>query len=218
MKIKLKKAIIPVLAFSTFLILGIIFDSLDHESQHIHLLVTPLDRMTPFIPIFIIPYVFWFVYIYIVLALILWKSSKKYYQTVVYYNVGQIICFFCYHFYRTTVPRPNVTGHDIFSRLVTKVYVNDLPYNCFPSIHVLTTFIFMLMFWRIKTKRWLWWSVEIIGFFIIISTLFVKQHVLLDVVAGIGVVLLMHIAWNVVEKLLNQKRYLAKKDSSYLNY
>lgn len=63
--------------------------------------------------------------------------------------------------------------------------MNDRPFNCFPSIHVLTTFAVMLASLHIKNKHILnTLCIHISGSFIIISTLFVKQHVIFDMIGS----------------------------------
>ncbi|WP_258166273.1 phosphatase PAP2 family protein [Paenibacillus sp. PCH8] len=66
------------------------------------------------------------------------------------------------------------------------MYTNDAPYNCFPSVHCLTSYLLFIIInrhlnfkplARISWSVWLW--------LIIASTVFVKQHSLLDVAGGI---------------------------------
>lgn len=77
-------------------------------------------------------------------------------------------------------------GNDIFAHLMRVVYSHDQPVNCLPSIHVLTTFIMMIVVHKRREQhKWEHAGVTAFGTLIILSTLFTKQHAVLDVLAGI---------------------------------
>ncbi|GGH30527.1 hypothetical protein GCM10008013_33700 [Paenibacillus segetis] len=81
------------------------------------------------------------------------------------------------------VPRPTLgEGWNFF---VPITYRLDEPYNGFPSIHVLTCFL-MLRGSHILNKP-ARWAVAFLSWTIILSTLFIKQHVIADAMAGIAV-------------------------------
>ncbi len=85
-------------------------------------------------------------------------------------------------------------GDDIFSRITRRVYANDNPYNCFPSIHVFTTAYscFIIKEGYFRDKLWFRYPLNLLGILIILSTLFVKQHVVLDGVAGTALAFLLY--------------------------
>ena len=66
--------------------------------------------------------------------------------------------------------------------LVKLNYSADLPYNCFPSLHVAYAFIGALVLWNYKRT----WAYTYLACAIIvaISVVLVKQHYILDVVGG----------------------------------
>lgn len=99
---------------------------------------------------------------------------------------GLILCYSVYYLFQTTVPRPEVNSKGLISSMVQFIYATDQPYNCFPSIHVLSSYIIIkaVMQCRQVSKQFKIFIV-IFCWFIIASTLFVKQHVLLDVAGGI---------------------------------
>ncbi|WP_366295665.1 phosphatase PAP2 family protein [Paenibacillus sp. AN1007] len=69
------------------------------------------------------------------------------------------------------------------ARLVQFVYSTDQPYNCFPSIHVLTSYL-MLRGGRVFNPT-IRVYIASISLLIIISTVLVKQHVAADILGGI---------------------------------
>lgn len=92
-----------------------------------------------------------------------------------------VVTFIIYYFFQTTVARPLVTGEDIFSKLILFTYNSDEPYNCFPSIHVITAYLAMKGINATDAIKVIKLPVNVMGFLIIISTEFVKQHVIMDI-------------------------------------
>lgn len=87
---------------------------------------------------------------------------------------------------QTTTPRPPIDDHDLFTRIVLFIYHADKPYNSFPSIHVLISFVLFRACTRFNIQAPIF-TASVRGFavMIILSTLFIKQHTLLDVAGGI---------------------------------
>ena len=97
-----------------------------------------------------------------------------------------IICYVTFYIFPTTVPRPTIITKDIFSRLVLSIYKNDNPYNCFPSVHVVNAMIVSIYVNREKKfNKIIKIFSSLVAILIMISTMFIKQHVFLDVVSGI---------------------------------
>ncbi|WP_052404819.1 phosphatase PAP2 family protein [Bacillus rubiinfantis] len=188
MQVYLKRA--PYLLFLLVMpVLGGIYQRLNGRSHKAVDFITPLDHVIPFVPIFIIPYILWYAYIFCYLVYFCFKDTRVYLKTLMLIVIGELICFVIYFFFQTTVPRPPVTGDDFLTTLVQWIYLKDQPYNCFPSIHVLTTFAIMLAALHIKNKHLINnLFIHIGGSLIIISTLFVKQHVIFDMIGSMFLV------------------------------
>lgn len=180
----------PYLLFLLIMpVLGYMYQLLNTHPRNAVTVATSLDNEIPFVPIFIVPYVLWYVFIFGYLVYFCFKDKNVYLKTLTTIVVGELICFVIYFFFQTTVPRPQLQGEGILIDLVTLIYANDRPYNCFPSIHVLTTFAIMMGSLHIKNKHTFHrMFIPIIGSSIIISTLFVKQHYLLDMIGSMFLV------------------------------
>ena len=179
---KLKSNLMALSMMLSIPILNISYPLLNNCKRGAYNLVTDLDKVIPFLKIFIIPYVSWYAFIILTLAFLCFKDRKTYYKTLVSLNIGLIVCYFIYFLFQTTVPRPDLMADDTLTKLVRLIYASDQPYNCFPSIHVLTCQLMVEGIKRSKAKN----SFNLIfiksmSLLIILSTLFIKQHVVLDV-------------------------------------
>ncbi|UAL50446.1 MULTISPECIES: phosphatase PAP2 family protein [Metabacillus] len=169
-----------------FPILGLIYEYLNEKSANAVNISSPLDSYIPFAPIFIIPYVIWYVYMFGFLLYFWWKNPSVYWKSILAITAGEIVCFIIYFYFQTTVPRPQLMGDSFLVQLVSLIYSSDQPYNCFPSIHVLTTMIIMLSVNRIEDSgKMMNYVTQVTGILIILSTLFVKQHVIYDVLSSV---------------------------------
>lgn len=185
LKKNIKNIIFALAMFLPVLFLNFFYEALDNPSRGVHNLVTPIDKSIPFLKIFVIPYVLWYLYIAVVMLFLCIADRDTYYKTLFSYMLGLIISYIVFFFYQTTVLRPTVTGNDFLSWLLLIVWGNDKPYNCFPSIHVIVCYIIVRGIAVCKEKsRAKTISAAVVSFFIIISTLFVRQHVIMDVLSG----------------------------------
>ena len=101
--------------------------------------------------------------------------------------IGETICFFIFTFFPTVMTRPEITGSSIFDRLVAFTYWIDSPINVFPSIHCFaSTLCFIGVRKNPHIPRWYKFFSFFMTAAICISTVTVKQHVFLDVIAGIA--------------------------------
>lgn len=177
-----------------FPLLGELYHLVDHPTKHVFSLVTELDRLTPFIKYFAVPYGVWIFYIYVCLVYFFFRDRQAYYRSILIYTVSALTCYAIYSVFQTTVPRPAVPGNDLFSGLVRFIYNRDEPFNCFPSIHVFSSYMVLRLCVNSRsTGRWSKIIIPTMSVLIILSTLFMKQHVILDAVAGILLVEIYHL-------------------------
>ncbi|MCA1057433.1 phosphatase PAP2 family protein [Rossellomorea aquimaris] len=182
-----KKKDLPYLLFLLVMpALGYLYTLLNTDAREAVILSTTLDEWIPFVPAFIVPYILWYAFILGYLFYFWFKDVHTFLKTLGIIVIGELICFVIYFYFQTTVPRPELAGNGLFVDLVRMIYSHDQPYNAFPSIHVLTTFAIILGNFNIRDKH-LFHSVfvPIMGSLIILSTLFVKQHFVLDMVSSI---------------------------------
>jgi len=86
--------------------------------------------------------------------------------------------------YPTAAPRPDtVTGEGFGVWGLRALYSSDPPYNCFPSLHVAHSVVSALACSRVHRRLGI--IAMIAATLVAVSTLFTKQHYVLDVVAGV---------------------------------
>jgi membrane-associated phospholipid phosphatase len=85
-------------------------------------------------------------------------------------------------FFPTTMDRAALPPDGFFVDLVRFVYENDKPVNLFPSLHVAYTFLANGVLFHVH-RRLAWWMVPV-SVLIVLSTVFLKQHLLIDIVGG----------------------------------
>jgi membrane-associated phospholipid phosphatase len=170
-----------------------------------------LDNAIPYIPITVIFYLFMFLpfgfFTMIYFAFFKYKMGYGLAWSLILINAIALVFYivfpvsvYAYHQYVLAQP----TDGDFFATLM-KEYVESLgtPFNCFPSLHVAVTgdcFYTLFRYNKVEPSRAARIIVAIsfvICAGIILSTLFLKQHYILDVVAGIL------LAWGVGRVTLN---------------
>jgi membrane-associated phospholipid phosphatase len=210
----IKQNRIALLTIFSVPLLNIIYTVLNSTNRYAYNLNTVFDAKIPFITLFIIPYSLWYPFIMSTLLYLFFKERKEYYRALKSIDIGLLCCYIIYITFQTTVPRPQLIGNDILTKLVGLTYALDEPYNCFPSIHVLTSYLVIKSFYKVNIKNTLLKSIVFfMGGLIIVSTLFVKQHVILDLFSGILLGELMYY----ITGFINEERLLIWIKKRYLS-
>lgn len=145
-----------------------------------------LDDKIPFVPLFILIYMIWYPYLFVCYYFVYKNSITKFDKLIRVTVISLILAFICFIFYPTMVTRPIVDSYDsLIMFIVYLTYKFDIPVNCFPSVHCLLSFVIMYFVTFDKDMNKIFRAlVFIISFLIVLSTLFVKQHVIIDVIGA----------------------------------
>jgi membrane-associated phospholipid phosphatase len=142
-----------------------------------------LDRAIPLQPIWMLAYgsiwIFAFLPVFVVRQPALTRRAMLAALTVI------VVSYVGFLVYPTILPRSETVGEGFFEKSLEVNYSLDPPYNCFPSLHVAWAFVAALTCYRVHRGVGLValaWA-AIIG----VSTLFTKQHYVVDVIAGIAI-------------------------------
>lgn len=182
----LKRNIFSLSLMALIPILSLYYGYINNASNGAYSLVTDIDRAVPVVRLFVIPYLMWYPFIFITLVYYCFKDKHAYYKSLFSIICGLLISYSIYCLFQTTVPRPVLTENDICTRLINFVYSADNPYNCFPSIHVLTSYLIFKGIMGSKEKGTFdTIIITVICILIILSTQFIKQHVIMDAIFAI---------------------------------
>lgn len=210
---KIKSNLIPLSLILVLIMINSIYGLLNNPLRGVHNLVTDLDRSIPFISGFVIPYMIWYPFMMIIFLYLCFYEKEAYYRIVVSIGLGMLISYIIYFFFQTTVPRPEVEGSGIISNLLRLVYYTDNPYNCFPSIHVLTSYVIIKGVSKSSASSRFKYVIYFTAAMIILSTQFIKQHVIMDlffaVLLGDGI-------YRLIDYVINAGGFLWIKKLSWL--
>ena len=144
------------------------------------------DSLIPFLPwtvsIYFGCFLFWGV-IYIFLA----RGEKlEAYRFFCADLLAKGVCLVFFVLLPTTMSRPDIHGTDLWAHVMRFLYRVDAPYNLFPSIHCLVSWLcFIGVRRRPGAPRPLVWGTGLAAALICLSTLTTRQHVMADVAGGV---------------------------------
>ena len=143
-----------------------------------------LDYRIPLQPAWVLAYGPLYLFL-ILLPVFVVRQDELIRRTVLAYLTVWIASYVSFFFYPTVAPRLDDTavGHGFVLWGLRFLYSADPPYNCFPSLHVAHSFVSALSSYRVH--RGVGIGAAACAFVVGLSTLFTKQHYILDVVAGI---------------------------------
>lgn len=168
--------------------------------QNPYVLGSSLDDKMPFIPQFVWIYIFWYTMLFWVPYYIFAKNKDSFYKYAVTFVITTLIAGVIFVSFPNTVVRANIIDNNTACKAVKLIYTLDDPgINCLPSIHCLYSFLFIFGILDTKSNSPKWMKILIItlSILVVLSTLFIKQHVLYDAIAAfiIGI-----ITWIIVDK------------------
>ncbi len=147
---------------------------------------TPIDGQLPFLSFFVLIYV---------LAYVQWAGSyiwhgrdsvKLCYHIVTADCIAKLLCLIIFLAMPTQTVHPVISDNTVFDHGMRMIFAVDRPINLFPSIHCLESWICFRGAMMLSKKNG--WYIAAQGVFTLLvfaSTLFTKQHLILDIPAGI---------------------------------
>ena len=145
-----------------------------------------LDDLVPFLPPFIVVYLGCYIFWVINYLLISAQGDEHSYRFFTADICSRLVCLVIFMVFPTTNTRPELIGHDIWTQAVRALYQWDAPQNLFPSIHCLVSWMCCIGLRGCdRIPKWYKWVSKFIAVLVFISTLALRQHVLIDVAGGI---------------------------------
>ncbi len=156
-----------------------------------HVIHVRLDDLIPFSEVFIVPYLLWFVYVAAVFVYLFFQFDKKkeFYQYCIFLFTGMTLFLVVSTVYPNGhLLRPaSFERHNIFTFAVQMLYRTDTATNIFPSIHVFNSIaahVAVAKNRKLGGNIWIRGGSFLLMVSIILATMFLKQHSVLDVIAG----------------------------------
>lgn len=180
--------------FLLFAVLGQIFGILERTLVPEYWISTGLDAYIPFLPVFVVPYLAWFLFVGLGLVILLFRDRETFVPTMLLLCSGMGVALLLFMLFPNGQHlRPRNVGAGGFAWVVKHViYANDTNTNCCPSLHVLNQLAVCVGLCRSRlldgrrgVKQWLW----VFSLAVCLSTVFIKQHSVVDVVVAVLVFL-----------------------------
>ena len=182
------KHAIPLLIFMVIYMTW--FAWLEQDVTKFRVIHVALDDHIPFCEVFIIPYLLWFLYVAVVVVFLMIRNKQDYYKCCVFLMTGMTVFLIVstlwpngHQLRPMTMPRDN-----IFSSMVAALWRTDTPTNLWPSIHVynsLGAHFAVLHNKELAGRKWIRTASLVLAVSIILSTMFLKQHSVFDVVTAL---------------------------------
>lgn len=182
------------------------------------------DRKIPFCEIFIVPYLLWFGYIAWIMIYLLFTNTNDFHKCCRFLFSGMTVfliistLFPNMHYLRPfIIPRDN-----IFCDMVINLYRADTSTNLWPSIHVynsLGALFAVIHNEKLASKNWIKWGCFTLSTSIILSTMFLKQHSIFDVMTAFIMATIVYIVVYRTELLTNlhhtYQKYRKRKETQW---
>lgn len=158
-----------------------------------HVMHTWVDDLIPFCPYFVVPYFAWFFYIFAVGWYLMIRNSRDFTRAMSFLFIGMTISLIiCTIYPNGTDFRPLFdTDQNVFTRMVGWLYRTDTCTNVFPSVHVYNSIGILIAVLksedirRSRRGRAVQIGCTILSALICISTVFLKQHSVVDVIGAV---------------------------------
>ena len=149
-------------------------------------LALPADAVFPFLPWTIVVYIgcfgFWFL-VYCLAARLPRERADRFFCANL---LSKAVCLLIFVLVPTSLIRPEVSGTTVWEYCVRWLYALDAPDSLFPSVHCLIAWLCWAGVRGDKTVSPVWrGSAAVMAVLVCISTLTLRQHVLLDLFAGV---------------------------------
>ncbi len=150
-----------------------------------------LDDKIPFCEFFLIPYLFWFVFLIGIHLYTLLYDVEAFKKLMKYIIITYSFTILIYLVFPTCQElRPlSFERSNIFTKFIEGFYEFDTNTNVCPSIHVIGSLAVMFTAWNTKgldSPKWKS-AFAVTAVLICVSTVFMKQHSVLDVLAALPI-------------------------------
>lgn len=151
-----------------------------------------VDDLIPFCELFVIPYFLWFAYIAVGYVFLFLNNRKDFLRMCCFLYVGMTVCLIIYTLFPNgqslRIDYSTLGRDNLLIDYIALLQNGDTPYNVFPSIHCLNSIGMNIALAKnewCKKHSWIIHSATILTVLICLSTVFVKQHSILDLIGSL---------------------------------
>ena len=180
---------IPIVIFKKILLFlaVVLLNSVGYKAAQIIrptgiLTMTWIDPLIPYISTFVIPYAL-YLPVLILPFILYWNDYKKYRTMALSLAAVLAASIIIYLIFQTEMTRYEPSQNNIFDSFVSAIQHADAPVNALPSLHV--SIPLMITFFVYIRSRKMGICLLPVTILIILSTVFIKQHAVLDILGGI---------------------------------
>lgn len=173
---------------------------------------TPLDDKIPFVEEFVLAYTIWFPALWGICLYLFFRDPGAFKRFIWFIIISYSLCLAFYFIFpngQNLRPR-SFADPNVFTKAVQSFYANDTNTNVLPSMHVIgaSAIVFAVFDSKRLRRPWLCVTAVITAVLIDLSTVFIKQHSILDVWAGLAVSAMIYVVVYIVIK----KKQLKKEE------
>ena len=150
-----------------------------------HSIPVPFENAIPFAPEWVTVYTATFIFWLLALAVCMRQERELCFRMFTGIYIAELICAVFFVAMPTVIVRPEATGGVYYDRLLAQLYAADQPTNLFPSMHCMFAYMVFRGFMIAKLDKPVIIGSGLFAALVCASTVFVKQHFLLDTFAGI---------------------------------
>ena len=184
-KICEKPVLSSIVLYSIYTTCFFLLEKLDLPS--VMIIHSRLDDLIPFSRFAVFPYCLWFAEIAAVMLYVCFRCEKEeFYRSLTLILTTMFLSLLIFLLIPNEIHlRPeSVSGNDLAAFLTRAIYAVDNSKNVCPSIHVSVSYL-MSDIWKRNTDRRTGVLMILLNIFISVSTLFLKQHSIIDVFWGL---------------------------------
>ncbi len=173
-----------------------------------HIIHTAIDDMIPVVEVFIIPYALWLPYLVAgMIAIAIYSrpiSRKTSYMLMAGMTLFIIISLVYPNALELRAAIPD--RQNIFMDWINYLHQIDTPTDVLPSLHVYDAIVVAAgLHLTFKDKKALLIASDVLAFLIVLSTMFIKQHSIIDVISAFIIFIPVFIITCFVIKPVNKK-------------
>ncbi len=170
------------------------------DTESATMLHTRLDDSIPFVPAFVTAYILWYVHVPFPMLFSLFRDKRLLFRQTIELFTCILISLLFFALLPTGIDfRPTANpSNGPFEYMLSLIFENDRPLNCFPSLHCGEAVIsYLTAFGKQRSRHSLPLRASglVACILICVSTVFIKQHSILDLFGGVLLAIAIHLIY-----------------------